>query len=299
VTQPAGQRECHRVPIGLSDSGVMAFALDDGGTGSQTSDAWSLGGSAALSRHAPAAAVSFGTLISVRPSGVFDALLVDPAVAAFADQFRADVTRIDEPLRSEFADATGHRQLAVAQMVWIGDVAPRLRAALDAIFGPSAWGSARRYPVADVWGVIENFMASVARLDGLDPVTTEMVRLRGARQHNCRICASRRSVAALEAGADEVAFGAVDTHADSDLPAATRAALALTDAIVWTPERIPAGVVEAVRAELTPGQAVEVVLDVVRNAANKIAVALGADAPEVSDGIQLFRTDADGLVSTV
>ena len=36
-------------------------------------------------------------------------------------------------------------------------------------------------------------------------------------------------------------------------------------------------------------------LDVIRNATNKIAVALGADEPEVTDGVQLFVTDADGL----
>ena len=53
------------------------------------------------------------------------------------------------------------------------------------------------------------------------------------------------------------------------------------------------------REHLTDAQAVEVVLDVVRNAANKIAVALGADEPEVTEGVQLFVTDADGLLSTV
>ena len=37
-------------------------------------------------------------------------------------------------------------------------------------------------------------------------------------------------------------------------------------------------------------------LDVIRNATNKIAVALGADAPEVTEGVQLFVTDADGVV---
>ncbi len=41
------------------------------------------------------------------------------------------------------------------------------------------------------------------------------------------------------------------------------------------------------------------VLDVVRNAANKIAVAVGADVPEVTDGTQLFVTDADGVITTV
>ena len=65
------------------------------------------------------------------------------------------------------------------------------------------------------------------------------------------------------------------------------------------PERTPADVLEAVRVELMPDQAVEVVLDVVPNAINKIAVALGLDAAEVNDGIQLFRVDADSLVTIV
>jgi hypothetical protein len=38
---------------------------------------------------------------------------------------------------------------------------------------------------------------------------------------------------------------------------------------------------------------------VVRNAANKIAVALGSDVPEITEGVQLFRTDADGVLTTV
>ena len=36
-----------------------------------------------------------------------------------------------------------------------------------------------------------------------------------------------------------------------------------------------------------------------RNAANKIAVALRADAPEVSEGVQLFRTDFEGVLTTI
>jgi len=277
----------------------MTVDVHDGGTASPSTDSWSLGGSTALAEHAPAVVLSYATLVGVRPSGVFDQVLTSPPVAAFAEQFRVDVSNVDEQLRNDFASETGERQFDVAQMVWIADVSPRLRAALDALFGPSEWKSERRYPVGDLWGVIEGFMASVARLDTLDPTTTELVRLRGARQHDCRICKSRRAKAALDAGADDSTFAAVDDYATSDLPAASKAALALTDAIIWTPDAIPDDVVAAVRAELTPAQAVEVVLDVIRNAANKIAVALGADAPEVSEGVQLFVTDSDGKLTTV
>jgi alkylhydroperoxidase family enzyme len=277
----------------------MTVDVNDGGTAGPSTDDWSGGGSAALTTYAPAVSLSFATLVGVRPSGVFDEVLADPAVAAFAEQFRADVSKIDERLRSDFANLTGNHQLAVAQMVWIADVAPRLRSALDTLFGPSAWPDERRYPVADVWTTIENFMASVARLTAVDPVTSELVRLRGARQHDCRICKSRRSVEALEAGADDDTFEALDRYATSDLPASTKAALALVDAMIWTPDALPADVIDEVHAQLDPAQAVEVVLDVVRNASNKIAVALGSDVPEITEGVQLFRTDADGVLTTV
>jgi alkylhydroperoxidase family enzyme len=278
----------------LNDGGAASPSTDDPST-----DEWTIGGSAALAEYAPAVTMSFATLVGVRPSGVFDELLAAAPVAAFADQFRTDVSKVDDALRADFVAATGTHRLAVTQMVWISDVAPRLRGALDTLFGPSTWPDERRYPVADVWTTIENFMASVARLTVLDPTTTELVRIRGARQHDCRVCQSRRSVEALEAGADDATFEAVDDFRSSDLPPGMKAALALVDAMIWTPDALPEEVVAEVREHLTPAQAVEVVLDVVRNAANKIAVALGADEPEITEGVQLFRTDADGVITTV
>jgi hypothetical protein len=69
--------------------------------------------------------------------------------------------------------------------------------------------------------------------------------------------------------------------------------------MIWTPDAIPDEVVAGVRRHLSDAQAVELVLDVARNAANKIAVALRADAPEVTDGVQLFTTDMDGTLTVV
>jgi alkylhydroperoxidase family enzyme len=259
-----------------------------------------LGGATALQQYAPAVARAFLHLQSVRPSGLFDEVLDGAEVAAFAEQFRVDVTGIDEQLRAGFAEATGERQFDVAQMVWVTDAAARLSASLDALFGPSTWPLVpRRVPISNVWLTIESFMAAVAHLNSLDPTMTELVRLRGAREHECRICKSRRSVAAIEQGADESTFTAVDHYGDSDLPPATKAALALVDAMIWTPSAIPDDVAAGVQAHLTDAQAVEVVLEVVRNSTNKIAVALGADAPEVTEGVQLFVTDADGVLTTV
>jgi alkylhydroperoxidase family enzyme len=272
----------------------MTDMLSDGGT-----DIRSASGRDALERYAPDAASTFGMVVSVRPSGVHDELLEAPAVRTFAEQFKADVSAVDDELRRALAEETGEHQAAVVQMIWIGDVAPRLDAVLDQLFGPSEWPTSRRIPVRDVWGVIDEFMRAVARHAALDPITTELVRLRGARQHDCRLSQSRRAVAAISAGADEATFDAVDDYEESDLPDATKAALALTDAIIWTPLAVPEDVVTRVREHLTDEQTVEVVLDVIRNATNKIAVAMGTDEPEVTEGVQLFVTDADGVLTTV
>ncbi len=260
---------------------------------------WSGGGEAALGRHAPEVAVGYAELAGARPTGVDVALLAEPAVVAFADQFRSDVAGMSDDQRATFEAATGSQLFPVTQVVWLGDVLPRLRSALDALFGESDWEARPPREVPDTWPLVEGFMQAVARLDTVGAVLTELVRLRGARQHDCRVCRSRRSADAIEHGADDAMFAAVDAHATSDLPAQSRAALALVDAIIWTPDGIPAEVVGAVRVQLTPAQAVEVVLDVIRNAANKIAVALRADAAEVADGVQLFTTAPDGTMTTL
>ena len=257
-------------------------------------------GSAALRSVAPDVEQAFAKLQEIRPSGVHDELLESPAVTRFAEQFGADVSVIDDGMRDDLALATGKHQFDIVQMVWVADLAPRVRSALDALFGPSEWPEPpRRYPVASVWAAIEEFMTSVAQHRALDATLTELVRLRGARQHDCRLCASRRSQEAISQGAGDAEFDAVDHYATSDLPDPTKAALALVDAMIWTPTAIPEVVAADVRRHLSDAQAVEVVLDVARNAANKIAVALRADAPEVTDGVQLFTTDTDGTLTVV
>ena len=239
----------------------------------------------------PTLPLSFGDVAAARRE--LDVDLTDPRVVAFAEQFGVDVSQIDDELRAGFLDATGRSAFTAVQAIYVDDFWPRVLAVLDVAEPPAA------APTAELWPALEEFMREVARLDALDPVLTELIRLRGARQHQCRVCRSRRSVAALDAGADDATFAAVDAYADSDLPPATRAALALTDAMIWTPYAVPSGVIDEVRAHLAPEQVVEVVLDVARNATNKIAVALGADAASVTEGVELFSTDADGNLTVV
>ena len=58
--------------------------------------------------------------------------------------------------------------------------------------------------------------ARVARLRALDPVTTEIVRLRGATQHNCRLCKSRREGNALDAGGSESLYDQIERYETSE-----------------------------------------------------------------------------------
>lgn len=246
-----------------------------------------------LRTHAPEAAGLLGAIGTLPDPG-----RDEPAVAEFIDQFRLDVSSVDADQRAAFFAATGDQAFAVVQRIYAADFVPRVRAALDALFGAGDWPRPAPYD-GDSWALLESFMTAVARLRSLDPTTTELVRLRGARLHDCAVCKSRRSQDAIDAGADDAAFAAVDTWDASDLDPSTKAALGLTDALVLTPYEVPAEIVSAARAELNDAQAVEVVLDVMRNAANKIAVALGADAATVTEGVELFTTDADGNLSVV
>ncbi len=221
----------------------------------------------------------------------------------FAEQFVVDVAGMPEPVRAGFLAEQGAQAFAVAQVIWVLDWTRRAEA---------AWAQLDRSPVeldrlpepdpaaegvAELWPAVEAFMADVARLDGLDPVTTELVRLRGARAHDCRLCRSRRFVQALEAGADEATFDQVDHYETSDLEPAQQVALRLTDALIWTPSAYPAGLAEQVAGAFTADQQVELVLDVVRNSANKIAVAFAADQAQVPDGqVELYDIAGDGQV---
>jgi alkylhydroperoxidase family enzyme len=139
-------------------------------------------------------------------------------------------------------------------------------------------------------------MRPFARLDSLYPLTTEIGRRRGARAHNCRLCRSIRSVRAARDGADESLYDQIDHYETSALAPRHRVALRLVDAFLWQPLAYPADLSADVAASFTEAETVELVLDIVRNAANKIAVLFKADAPHVADGIELYDLSDDGDV---
>lgn len=222
----------------------------------------------------------------------------ESVVAAFAEQFATDVSGIADGQRKMLLSAAGDRALRIVTATFIADFVPRVWAGFEAL----GMGRPGNGPEVD-WDpdtdpaqvLLAEFVPAVARLRKLDPVTTEVVRLRGATQHNCRLCKSLREEKALDAGGSEELYGDIERYESSTrLTDRHKAALRYVDALLWTPSDIDTQVSRGVRKCFSEAEAAELTLDVMRNAANKIAVALGADAARVESGTETYLVDEDG-----
>ena len=244
----------------------------------------------ALVREVCANAVSLPPLVAQGPPDD------DPQLADFAEQFAVDVSVIDEHQRGAFMAALGRKAFQMAALIFVADFVPRVRAGLTAlgfapVVDPIVWD--RDTDPVDL--LLNQFAPAIGALRTLDPVTTEVVRLRGAVQHDCRLCRSLREGAALDAGGNESLYDDIEHYESSALlDERHKAALRFVDALIWTPSKIDADVSAGVRAHFSDAEAMELTLDVMRNAANKIAVALGGDAPRVEQGTERYFLGVDG-----
>lgn len=225
----------------------------------------------------------------------------EAVIAEFAEQFSVDVSAISGAQRSGLWKQLGDRTFGVVVQIYLADFIPRVRAGLEAlgigsqylgwVNGAIPWDHTTE--PSDV--VFNDFLPAVARLRALDPVTSELVRLRGAAQHNCRLCKSLREGTALDAGGSETLYGDVEDFEKSALlTGGAKAALRYTDGLIWTPAHLVADVVEEVRSRFSQAEALELTFDIMRNASNKVAVSLGGDAPRVEQGTERYLLGADG-----
>ena len=222
----------------------------------------------------------------------------EKVVAEFAEQFSVDVSAISDRQRESLTTALGAATFGAVIQMFFADFLPRVRNGLEVLGLPVGW-----VPEQPVWDPASTpptccsteLLPGVARLRSLDPVTTEVVRLRGAVAHNCRLCKSLREGNALDAGGSESLYDDIEHFESSELLTdAHKAALRYADALIWSPARISPAVASGVREHFSHEQARELTLDVMRNASNKIAVSLKADAARVAEGTDRYLIDADG-----
>lgn len=230
------------------------------------------------------------------------------AVLRYAEQSCLHVGSLSESERTEFIAALGPDCGAVAQAIFVADMLPRALFALDLLFAeesppanetaPGLGNRSERTPNQEpsLASATEALIRRVPSLEHLDPVTTELVRLLGARFHNCRVCLSVRSQSAFKAGADDALFAEVDRYATSHLPENQKAALAFADTLLATPSALTSEDAARLRSQWSPEACVELVLDITRNATNKIAVGLAADAPRVEEGYEIYDVKPDGEI---
>jgi alkylhydroperoxidase family enzyme len=222
----------------------------------------------------------------------------EKAVAEFAEQFSVDVSAISDRDRESLTTALGAGAFGAVVQMFFADFLPRVRNGLEVLGLPVGW-----VPEEPVWDpgidaadlLFNQLLPGVARLKSVDPVTTEVVRLRGAVAHNCRLCKSLREGNALDAGGSESMYDDIEHFESSELLTdAHKAALRYADALIWSPARISPAVAAGVREHFSLEQARELTLDVMRNASNKIAVSLKADQARVAEGTDRYIIDADG-----
>jgi alkylhydroperoxidase family enzyme len=227
------------------------------------------------------------------------------AALALTEQFAIDVGGVVAGPLGPSAGVLGADVGPFVQALYVLDVGQRAAKGLAALFDVPlsssdwAWPAVDAVSGTDQMAAMMRLLGAIGRLQTLDPVLKELVRLRGARLHRCRRCQSVRSVAALNAGADEGLLSSAAPEEIADLPAATLAALDLVDALFGGPATLDDELVARLRDSFGPSELVELVSYLMRNAANKIPVAFGVDDAIVESGFELQIIDADGETLTV
>jgi hypothetical protein len=243
-------------------------------------------------------------------------------VVDFAEQFVIDVGGTTEEMRGGLAvrfGTDGARALVTA--IYVVEFTQRLQliaarllddafAAAPADSSAAAGFVAAGFVAADLVAadfvaadappaeLLDAYQAAVVRGSTLDPVTTELVRLRCARTHHCRICQTLRLADSRAAGVDEDMTAKVDFYERSDLPERAKVALRVTDAFITQPSLLSVVAAGQARAAFGPGELASLCLDITKWSTQKIKVALGTDGADRlvtdADGVALFGFDSGG-----
>jgi AhpD family alkylhydroperoxidase len=222
---------------------------------------------------------------------------------AFAEQFLIDVGGTTEDARAELIQHFGADGApGVVSAIYVVEFTQRLqmiaaRLLDDDAPAPPAIGSPA---IGDTTPAVllRAYQEAVVRGSELDAMTTELVRLRCARTHRCRICQTLRLADARAAGVDEAITAQIDFYEHSDLPDRAKVALRVTDSFITQPDILSVTVAGQARASFEPAELASLCLDITKWSTQKIHVALGtdgADGLETDDeGVAVFGFDETG-----
>lgn len=241
------------------------------------------------------------------PDGLGDLSDAQKAAIDFVEQFVIDVsgiTDVDRTILEEHFPGEKMRDFVTA--VYIIEFSYRLKVIAGMLLGEDSSHqihneTATLIEPADTRTYLKNYQDAVVRSTDLDPVTTELVRLRCARTHNCRICQTLRLTNARAEGADDLMTAKVDFYENSDLDERFKIALRITDAFITRPDTLTIQSINAAREVFEPTQLAELCLDITKWSTQKIHVALGTDSanslPKNEQGLSFFGFDQDGKVT--
>jgi len=126
---------------------------------------------------------------------------------------------------------------------------------------------------------LDAFAAAAMRAQAVDPVTTELVRLRCAGYHDCRICGSLRLDDARQRGLDEEMAAKVARYESSGLPERAVVALRLADAVIIDPRAADRELAAQLNEHFSEEQIAELLFDIMKWSRQKERVALRLETP--------------------
>jgi len=269
--------------------------------------AWLLGdtvGTRTRSARARAAGLGeakIGELAAYPTSARFSAL--EREVLAFAEQFVMDVSGTTPETLDVLAGQLGvHDLREFITAVFVVEFTQRLQLVGHTLFAareqPDRPRNGESVAGASLRELLDDYQAAVMRGRHLDAVTTELVRLRCARTHRCRICQTLRLDEARAAGVDDTTTSKIDFYDKSDLPERSKVALRITDAVIIRPDELSAETVERAHALFSADELAELCFDITKWSTQKIHVALGIDGAEAlptgESGVAVFGFQEDG-----
>jgi alkylhydroperoxidase family enzyme len=223
------------------------------------------------------------------------------ATAALTEQFLVYVPGVGSELLHPVETVLGSIGLETfVQSLYVLDQTTRLRLVHGQLFTEKEQNQTSDVEHADASASLPNLLsalhADTMRLSELDVLTTEVVRLRAATYHHCRLCSSLRLQDREASVVDESLAGRIERNDLSGMVDDHVLAVRYADGHMINPKELDSALVRALTDRYTREQIIELSLDVSQWNQQKILVALGTDDPVSETGLTPLTFDVQGHI---